>query len=242
MHNIKLKIEYDGTEYVGWQFQPNGKNIQNEIEKCLKQILQEEITLIGAGRTDSGVHARGQVANFKTNKTIDLKKIQNSLNSLLPDDIKILDVQEVSLDFHSRYSAKSRFYTYYISTYPTALFRNFSWYLKYDLNFELLNECCKLVLGTHDFEGFSKLDENNEHYLSNVYISRWIFRKRFLKYQIEANRFLYGMVRGLVGSMIDVARGHMTLDDFIAVLDKKDRTKAGQFAPARGLFLENIKY
>ncbi len=242
MRNIKLKIEYDGTNYVGWQSQSNGKSVQTEIENCLKQILQENVSLIGAGRTDSGVHAKGQVANFKSNTKLDLNKIQKSLNSLLPDDIKIMSIQEVPIDFHSRYSAKSRIYVYYISTFPTAIFRNYSWYVKYNLNIDLLNECSKLILGVHDFEGFSKLDEANENYLSNVFISGWIVKKKFLKYKIEANRFLYGMVRGLVGTMVDVAREYLTIEDFKFVLDKKDRCRAGQFAPAKGLFLENIKY
>lgn len=242
MRNIKLKIEYDGTNYVGWQAQPNGRSIQMELENCLKQILQEDVTLIGAGRTDSGVHAKGQVANFKSDTKLELKKILNGLNALLPEDIKILSVQEVPLDFHSRYSAKSRKYSYYISSKPTAIFRNYSWYVKYNLDKDLLKKCSELILGAHDFEGFCKLDKSNEHYLSNVTISKWSFKRNFLKYEIEANRFLYGMVRGLVGSMIDVARNHITFDDFISVLEKKDRSRAGQAAPAKGLFLDNIKY
>lgn len=242
MRNIKLKIEYDGTNYVGWQIQPNGRSVQMEIENCLKKILQEEVTLIGAGRTDSGVHAKGQVANFRLDKDIDLSKLHAGLNALLPEDIKIVSIQEVPMDFHSRYSARSRKYSYYIATKPTAIFRNFSWFVKYELNYESLKKCSEIILGIHNFEGFCKLDESNKHYQSNVIISKWSFKRNFLRYEIEANRFLYGMVRGLVGTMVDVARSHITIQDFISILETKDRSKAGQLAPAKGLFLENINY
>lgn len=242
MRNIKLKIEYDGTDFVGWQSQSNGRSVQKEIEKSLEMILQQKISLIGAGRTDSGVHARGQIANFKSETEIPAAKLKLALNSVLPCDIKILSAEDAPIDFHARYSAKFRKYSYYIATRPTALFRNYSWYVKHKLDKESLKKCAELVIGEHNFEGFSKYDEDIADYKSNVIFSRWIFRKSFLKYEIEANRFLYGMVRGLVGTMIDVARKYLSEEDFIEVLENQNKLNRGQNAPARGLFLESVKY
>ncbi|MBI4810457.1 MAG: tRNA pseudouridine synthase A, partial [Ignavibacteriales bacterium] len=152
MRNIKLLIEYDGRSYVGWQRQENGKSIQGEIESVLKNILQEEVNLIGAGRTDAGVHARGQVANFRTETKLDLHEIRSGLNGLLPDDIVIHEVEEVPIDFHARYSAKERYYSYLITKNPSALMRHFSWLVKYRLDVELMRQAVKVILGKHDFE------------------------------------------------------------------------------------------
>lgn len=242
MRNIKLLIEYDGTDFVGWQRQPNGRSVQEVIEKTLANLLQEEVDVIGSGRTDSGVHARGQVANFRSNSTMDIWQLQKGLSALLPEDVCIRQVEEVDFDFHSRYSAKSREYSYLITTKPTALRRRYSWFVKYKIDDTILNKCADLVLGTHDFQGFCKLDAGNEHYLSNVLRSKWKYQTDDIIYEIEANRFLYGMVRGLVGTMIDVARGYCDLDDFKSVLNEKNREKAGPTAPPHGLTLENVKY
>ncbi len=242
MRNIKLIIEYDGTDFVGWQRQPNGRSVQEVIEKVLANIFQEEITVIGSGRTDSGVHARGQVANFRCNSDMDIGKLQKSLSALLPEDVCIHEATEVDSDFHARYSAKSREYSYVISTKYSALQRRFSWFVKYNIDKNILDECAKLVLGNHDFEGFCKLNAGNEHYMSNVLRSEWKNENDNLIYEIEANRFLYGMVRGLVGTMVDVARGYSTLNDFKKALFEKEREKAGQLAPPNGLTLEKVKY
>lgn len=242
MRNIKLIIEYDGTDFVGWQRQPNGRSVQEVIEKTLANLLQEDVNVIGSGRTDSGVHARGQVANFRCNSIMKIEQMQKGLSALLPEDVCIHGAEDVDFDFHARYSAKSRKYSYAITTEPTALRRRYAWLVKYKIEHTILDECANLVLGTHDFEGFCKLDAGNEHYLSNVLQSKWKNESTNMIYEIEANRFLYGMVRGLVGTMLDVARGYCNIDDFKSVLNEKARSKAGQSAPPHGLTLENVSY
>lgn len=242
MRNIKLLIEYDGTDFVGWQRQPNGRSVQEVIEKTLANLLQEEVNVIGSGRTDSGVHARGQVANFRCISKMNIGQLQKGLSALLPEDVCIHEAADVDFDFHARFAAKSRAYSYAITTKPTALRRRSSWFVKYKIDHNLLDECANLVLGIHDFEGFCKLDAGNDQYLSNVFRSIWTGQSSFMIYEIEANRFLYGMVRGLVGTMVDVARSYCELDDFKSVLNEKVREKAGQSAPPHGLTLENVMY
>lgn len=242
MRNIKLLIEYDGTDFVGWQRQPNGRSVQEVIETTLANLLQEEVNVIGSGRTDSGVHARGQVANFRCNSKMNVGQLQKSLSALLPEDICIHEAADVEFNFHARYAAKSRVYFYSIITKYSALRRRYSWFVKYKIDNTILDECANMVLGIHDFQGFCKLDAGNEHYLSNVLHSKWKYRTYEIIYEIEANRFLYGMVRGLVGTMVEVARGYLHLDDFKSVLYKKTREKAGRVAPPHGLTLEKVKY
>jgi tRNA pseudouridine38-40 synthase len=240
--NIKLLIEYDGTSYVGWQWQENGKSIQGEIESVIQQILQEEVNVIGAGRTDAGVHARGQVANFRTSSGLDIAQIKGGLNGLLPADIVIHGVEEVPFDFHARYSAKEREYSYRIARTETALQRQYSWCVKYLLNTGLMELAASSIIGQHDFESFCKMNSEVDHYRCTVISAAWHEENSWLRFSIRANRFLHGMVRALVGTMIDVGRGYITIDDFNAILEKKNRTAAGMSAPAKGLVLENIIY
>ncbi|HZY09820.1 MAG TPA: tRNA pseudouridine(38-40) synthase TruA [Bacteroidota bacterium] len=242
MRNIKLLIEYEGTKYAGWQRQENDRTIQGEIEAALHQILQEEINLIGAGRTDAGVHARGQIGNFRTESKLQIEEIKGGLNALLPEDIVILRVEEVPLEFHARYSAKERKYSYLITKKPTALMRNISWFVKFNLDLELMNRVAALLLGVHDFSSFCKIDSENPDHQCTILTSHWDDGEDLFKYSISANRFLYGMVRALVGTMVDVGRGYTQFDDFFNILLKKDRAKAGMSAPAQGLVLEKIYY
>ncbi len=242
MRNIKLLVEYDGTNYVGWQRQDNGLSIQGEIESAAEQVLQEKANVIGAGRTDAGVHARGQTANFRTETKLTIEQIKGGLNGLLPKDIVVLSAEEVPLDFHARFSAKERHYSYVISLQPNAIERNFAWQLSYSLDGKVLHRCAEDLLGTHDFESFCKAQADVDHYKCDVTLSSWSIANDKLRYEIHANRFLHGMVRALVGTMIDVARGFTTLDDFRVILEKKDRTAAGMAAPAKGLVLEKVIY
>lgn len=242
IRNIKLIVEYDGTSYVGWQRQLNGRSIQGEIESVLAQILQEEISLVGAGRTDSGVHARGQVANFRTTTNRSEDEIKNGLNGLLPDDIVIKNVTEVPIEFHSRFDAKERHYSYTISKTPAALLRKYCWQLGYELDFALLQKCSNYILGEHDFETFCKANSEVNHFRCNVIKSEWISECELLIFNIGADRFLHGMVRALVGTMVDVARGYTPYEKFISIFEKKDRSEAGTAAPSRGLVLEKVVY
>lgn len=243
MENIKLTLEYDGTNFVGWQIQPNGPSIQGELEGALSQLLQEPTSTIAAGRTDAGVHARGQVASFKASKVLEPPALVKGLNALLPPDIVVLSAEKVLESFHAWYSAKARIYRYYLCLRPTALERNYCWYVGgYKLDTHLLDECAKLVLGEQDFTSFCKTDTNVEHCRCTIEKAVWVLSGSSLAFEIRANRFLYGMVRALVGTMVEVARGYTPFGDFEQILQAKDRTRAGMAAPAKGLFLQEIIY
>lgn len=243
MENIKLLIEYDGTNYVGWQVQPNGPSVQAELEKALGQILQQPAVTVGAGRTDAGVHARGQVVSFNISKSVQLPQLLKSLNALLPEDMVAISIESVPRDFHARYSALSRVYRYYLSFRPTAIQRNYCWYVGgYDIDRKMLEACASLVIGEWDFSSFCKRDTNVDHFRCTVEKSEWTQNGSGIVYEIRANRFLYGMVRALVGTMVEVARGHREYKEFSEILIAKDRTRAGMAAPARGLFLEGVVY
>ncbi len=242
MRNIKLTLEYDGTNFVGWQSQINGRSVQDEINSVLDQILQEPVTLIGAGRTDSGVHARGQVANFKTNSTLGIGSIIAALNGTLPEDIYVHSAEEADEKFHSRFDAKERAYKYHIALKPTAIGRQYQWFVKYDLNVGLMNQVAQQLVGEHDFESFTKSEALVPHHRCIVYKSEWIKTPSMLIYEVRANRFLHGMVRALVGTMVDIGRGYIPVEQFEQIMAAKDRRKAGMAVPASGLFLEGITY
>jgi len=199
MRNVKLELEYDGTDFVGWQYQENGRSVQGVLEKSLSQILREEVRVVGAGRTDAGVHARGQVANFHTNKAIDESTLLKSLNGVLPQDIVVVNAEPVDEKFHARYSAKMRQYKYYISRRPTALLRHYSWLLGYKLDVDLMAKCSRQVVGELDFSSFCRSEADVEHHRCIVFSASWTARDSILEFEISANRFLHGMVRTLVG-------------------------------------------
>ena len=242
MRNIKLLIEYDGTSYCGWQRQENGRSIQGEIENVLLRVIQEQVHLIGAGRTDAGVHARGQTANFRSNTNLSVQEIQSALNALLPEDIIIKSAEEVPFDFHARYSAKKRLYSYLIALSPTAMMRNYSWFVKYQLDIDLMKRTTEMIIGERDFESFCRANSDVDHHVCTVYSANWEGDVIFLTFTICADRFLHGMVRTLVGTIVDVGRGYTTFEEFLNIFSKKDRTKAGISAPAKGLVLEEVIY
>jgi len=242
MRDIKLVIEYDGTGFVGWQHQNNGRSIQEEITRVLEQILQGHVNLIGAGRTDSGVHARGQVASFQTDSTMSTGSMLGALNGLLPDDIRVRSVELAREGFHARFDARERLYRYYVSLRPTAIGRQYEWFLRYDLDAELMNRIAASLVGEHDFSSFCKFEPEVHHYRCIVGASRWTESPDRLVYEIRANRFLHGMVRALVGTMIDIGRGYRPAEAFPAIVAAHDRRKAGMAAPPHGLFLEEVIY
>lgn len=242
MRNLKLLIEYDGTGFVGWQSQQNGRSVQDVITAAIAQILRESVDLIGAGRTDAGVHARGQVANFHTRSTMESGRIQRALNAVLPDDVVVLDATDVPEDFHARYSALGRRYRYAISLRPTALGRRYQWYVKHDLNLDAMATVASTMIGEHDFSSFCKANSGVEHHVCTVATSTWECEGSSLVYAVQANRFLHGMVRALVGTMVDVGRGYRTVDDFNHIFAARDRSLCGMAAPAHGLCLEEVIY
>ncbi len=239
---MKLFIEYDGTAYAGWQRQENAGTIQGEIECALLQMLQEKVGVIGAGRTDAGVHARGQVANFQTVTQRPARDIERGLNGLLPDDIVIRRVEDAPGDFHARFSARGRCYSYAIARTPTALRRNFTWHVGYPLDIEAMRKAARAVTGPHEFGSFCKGQAEVDGYGCHVSSACWEEDAAQITFLIQANRFLHGMVRSLVGTMVDVGRGYTTLEDFMSIVSKNDRREAGPSAPARGLTLESVLY
>ena len=240
--NIKLKLEYEGTEFSGWQRQTNLRTVQGELENKLKEILREDISLIGSGRTDAGVHALEQVANFKTQNDLDLKSILKGLNSLLPEDICIKDIEEVDLDFNSRYRAKSRVYRYKIHMGKNVFFRRYVWEVLYDLEFEKIKQATQTILGKHDFTSFCVSESAKDKNICEVQNAFWEKKGNTLEFEIESNRFLHTMVRSLVGTFIDVGRGYFTLEDLEHILKSRDHKKAGLTAPAKGLYLVKVNY
>jgi tRNA pseudouridine38-40 synthase len=240
--NIRLLIEYDGTGFVGWQIQRQGRSVQGELEHTLKQLLQENVNVIGSGRTDAGVHARGQVANFRTTREWPVKEIHQALTATIAEDIVVLAAEEVPLEFHSRYSAVERRYQYFVSTIKQAVTRQYCWYIPYALDLGTMNRASELIQGQHDFEAFSKTDSGTNDYVCAVNSAAWRSEDHYLVFQIRADHYVRGMVRALVGTMIDVGRGYRTPDEFEVLLVNKDRVKVGPAAPARGLFLEEVRY
>lgn len=241
----KLTIAYDGKEYGGWQVQPNSVGIQTLIQKALETVLREKIDLTGAGRTDSGVHALGQTAHIKTEQKLDLPKLLYSLNSLLPADIRVLDIAMQSDDFHARYSAIGKVYKYQIDTVYDPFNRLYSWYVGYKMDLDLMQRALNKMIGKHDFKGFA----NESHSGSAAHDSiRTITRAELvqkgseLSIWFEGDGFLYKMVRNLVGTAVDIARGQLPIETIDTVFETLDRSKAGQAAPPHGLTLMQVVY
>ncbi|NTW83820.1 MAG: tRNA pseudouridine(38-40) synthase TruA [Chlorobiaceae bacterium] len=243
MKNIRITVEYDGTGFAGWQRQQGGiVTVQGEIEKILRKILQEPVSLVAAGRTDRGVHARAQVANFFTASSMEPSRISHSLNSLLPTTIRISDTSDVPLDFHARFSAKERQYRYYLIEHPSALYGRFSGCSFGNLDLVHMREIASAVEGVHDFTAFSRPDRDNEGRYCEVSECRWGRSGRALVLRITANRFLRSMVRYLVAAMVSAGRGELALQEFRRMLDAGIFTGTFQPAAPNGLFLWEITY
>jgi tRNA pseudouridine38-40 synthase len=236
-------FSYDGTAYHGWQIQPNGNSVQAELQRALSTLLREEISVTGAGRTDAGVHARQMVAHFDFSEAIDLEQLAYKLNRILPCDIAVDRVELVDDDMHARFSATSRTYHYYIHTKKDPFSRPYSTELHYELDFDKMNEAGRILMTYDDFGAFCKSHSDVKTTLCRVTKAEWVQTSETSWYfEITANRFLRNMVRAVVGTLIDVGRGRLTLDDFRKVIEGKRRTEAGESMPANALFLENIRY
>jgi len=244
MRNIKLTISYDGTNYHGWQYQPDRKTIQETLKKALERILNHEVKVYGGARTDSGVHAMGQVANFFTEKTIDILSLKKGLNSLLPNDIRVLDAIEVDNEFHARYSSKSKTYVYTILNTPfdSPFFHRYTWHVPYYLDVQMMHRAIKEITGIHDFSAFKKKNEIYKSNIREVLRAGVKRRKHFIYILIEATGFLRYMVRNITGTLILIGKGKINKNAMKDILESKNRDMAGQTAPARGLFLKEIVY
>lgn len=244
MRNIMLTIEYDATNYSGWQLQLNAPSVQEEIEKALKKLTGEGIKINGAGRTDARVHARGQVANFFTNATIPPERFSKALNPLLPEDISIVASQEVPRDFHARYSAIGKRYAYhiYLGKNRSPLLRNYSLYVSYDVDLGIMKEASKLLLGTHDFAGFMSTGSSVQNTTRTIHNIEFDLINKSLWIAFEGNGFLYNMVRIMVGTLLAIGRGSIEPQKLYRMLKEKDRSLGGPTAQPQGLYLEKVYY
>ncbi len=242
--NIRLDIQYDGTDFSGWQVQPDVPTIQGELEGAIKNVTGQKVTLHAAGRTDAGVHAINQVANFKIDHNIPAEKYKDAINFYLPRTILIIKSAEVDIDFHARKSAKWRHYRYVIGLNKSALSYNYRWEYEYPLVLDRMSEIALNIVGSHDFSAFCVVSSQKEDNRCEVTLSEWKRLGNQLIYEIKANRFLHTMVRSLVGVMVDAGRetDYLTLDQFKDILSSCDHTRILRVAPARGLYLKEVGY
>ena len=241
MKNYKLKIQYDGTNYAGWQIQKNAVTVQEKIEDAIKILTKENINLIASGRTDAGVHALGQVANFRYEKELNLYKFLHSLNSMLPSDIAIVEINETEEKFHSRFDAKLRSYLYLICKIKSPFYGRFS-IRKNNLDVDRLNYLSNEILGTKDFTSFCRKNSDVENKVCCVKSIHWRETKEFFLFNISADRFLHGMVRTIIGTLFYASEKKMDRDFIDKIFRKKNRESAAEAVPAKGLFLYKVKY
>ncbi len=238
-----VTLNYDGTRFHGWQIQPHDISVQEELQKALSILLRQKIAITGAGRTDTGVHARMMVAHFDVNQEVDCQQLMYKLNKFLPRDIAIQKIESVGEEMHARFSATKRTYHYFVHTEKNPFLRHYSCELHYPLDFALMNEAAELLLDYEDFGAFCKSHADVKTTLCQVTEARWVQTSPSTWYfVIAANRFLRNMVRAVVGTLIEVGRHRLTLDEFRKVIEGKRRTEAGESMPAHALFLENIEY
>lgn len=238
-----ITFSYDGTAYHGWQIQPHSVSVQEEIQKALSTLLRRPMEVVGAGRTDTGVHARKMFAHFDSEYELECPQLVYKLNKLLPRDIAVQQVERVADDMHARFSAKSRTYHYYVHLDKNPFLRSYSWQVYGNPDFELMNRAAAVLMEYTDFTSFSKVNTDTktndctitEAHWDRVADGQWCFT-------ITANRFLRNMVRAIVGTLIEVGRGRMTIEQLRNVVDAKDRCRAGDSVPGNALFLVDVKY
>lgn len=238
-----IYLSYDGTNYHGWQIQPNGDSVQETLMKALATFLRQEVEVIGAGRTDAGVHARLMVAHFDFERELDGAQVTDKLNRLLPPDIAVYKVCRVKQDAHARFDATYRTYKYYVTTRKDPFSRNYAWRLFNSLDFEKMNEAAQTLFDYTDFTSFSKLHTDVKTNNCKIMHAEWTqVGETEWVFTIQADRFLRNMVRAVVGTLVEVGRGKMTIGDFKKVIENKDRCKAGSSVPGHALFLVDVGY
>lgn len=243
MERYFIHLSFDGTRYHGWQVQPNGITVQAELERALTTLLRQKTEVVGAGRTDAGVHARLMVAHFDTDAAVETDQLAYKLNRFLPHDIAIKKIERVENELHARFSATSRTYHYYVHTCKNPFARAYSLETGYPLDFQRMNLAAQSLLSTSDFAAFCKSGSDVKTTLCKVSVAEWkeIGEGRWY-FEITANRFLRNMVRAVVGTLIEVGRGRMSAEEFAQVIKSGNRSNAGESMPANALFLENITY
>lgn len=242
--NIRLVIEYEGTAYAGWQVQDNAVTVQQVVEEAIRSVTGERSRLTGSGRTDSGVHARGQVANFFTHAKIPAERISYALNASLPADIRVVNAEEADLTFHARYHAKRKHYRYtlHVGPHGTALDRRTCVHVRGPLDVDAMREATRCLLGTHDFAAFRGVGSSAKTTVRTIYRAEWTEEADKLFFDIVGNGFLYNMVRIIVGTLIEVGRGKRAPEDITALFAPAERDAAGPTAPAKGLCLMRVYY
>ena len=238
-----ITLSFDGTNYHSWQIQPNSDSVQQRLQEALSTLLRQPVEVVGAGRTDTGVHARMMVAHFDWEELIDGKQLAYKLNKFLPQDIAVQEVRLVDEEKHARFSATSRTYHYFIHMRKDPFQQAYSWQVPFKLDFEKMNEAAKVLLEYKDFTSFSKVNTDTKTNLCDVKEAFWeeIAPDRW-RFTITANRFLRNMVRAIVGTLVEVGRGRLSPEDVRRIIEAKDRCSAGESVPAKGLFLVDIKY
>ncbi|WP_264564926.1 tRNA pseudouridine(38-40) synthase TruA [Flavobacterium sp. N3904] len=237
-----IKLAYNGTNYHGWQYQPNAASVQETMNKAFSVILNTEINLMGAGRTDTGVHAKEMYAHFDLETAFDIPNTIHKLNSFLPKDIVVYAILPVADEAHCRFDATKRTYEYHINTFKNAFLQEQSWYFHQKLDLDLMNEAAKSLLNHTDFQCFSKVNTDVNTFDCSIFEAYWKKVDDKLIFTISANRFLRNMVRSIVGTLINIGLHKITLDDFEKIIESKNRDKAGFSVPAHGLYLTKIEY
>jgi len=244
VQTYRMTIEYDGTDFHGWQVQPNLPSVQAALETALQTVLRTPVNVVGSGRTDAGVHARRQVAHFQTGVPVDLFRLRASLNGLLPPSVTVTALETTAQGFHARYDARLRRYHYYLSTQPRALERHLRWYLRPAPDFDAMNTAAAALLGRHNFSAFCHTRSETKNRICTIRSACFMpeDRPHDWMFVIEADRFLHGMVRAIVGTLLEIGRGRRPLNDLPRILASGDRREAGPAAPAHGLVLEQVTY
>jgi tRNA pseudouridine38-40 synthase len=243
MTRYMIRFSYDGTRYHGWQIQPNGNSVQAELQRGISLLLRHEVNLTGAGRTDAGVHARCMAAHFDVDEEIDCAQLTYRLNRVLPRDIAVLSTEAVAPELHARFSAVARTYHYYVHTQRDPFLRHYSWLTPYELDFCLMNDAASCLLRYDDFGCFCKAGADVKTTICHISEACWIQDSEHCwHFRIVANRFLRNMVRAVVGTLVEVGRGRMTVGEFCRVVESGNRNNAGESMPAHALFLEDVSY
>ena len=244
--NLRLEIAYDGTDFHGWQIQPNLDTIQGQLTRVIERIVQAPVQVHGSGRTDAGAHALAQVCSFKTESLVPLTNLRKAINSLLPPAIRVNKIEEASENFHARFDAQGKHYRYRIlaSSDCSPFDHRFVHHVPRKLDFVKLSRAAELLLGEHDFSAFCDSQSEVEFKVRTVTNSFFVFdtSRRLMEYNVCANGFLHHMVRNIVGTLLEVGRGKLPCDDVLAILRSKNRSNAGPTAPAKGLFLVSVRY
>ena len=238
-----ITFSYDGTAYHGWQIQPHSVTVQEELQKALSTLMRKPMEVVGAGRTDTGVHARKMIAHFDHDEVLDCSQLVYKLNKLLPRDIAVQHVEPVADDMHARFSAKSRTYHYYVHLDKNPFLRSYSWQVYGNPDFELMNRAARVLMEYKDFTSFSKVNTDTKTNDCTITEAHWdrVGEDQW-RFTVTANRFLRNMVRAIVGTLMEVGRGRMTIEQLRSVIEAKDRCRAGDSVPGNALFLVEVLY